>query len=133
MTDQKLIAGLEKTLEAVKEAMALRGDPVDLVPAPTCRLDLGTYRLLAQQASWGKYGEFLSKAVQQVGPLVDDEKIRMTSILVKAHREAGNTQVVRSRIASMELRWVEEVAARCGIRTRAVLESVLYLYTRASA
>jgi len=105
MSDQELVVGLEKAMKAVKEAIALRGGADEMVLAPTCRLDMGTYRLMAHQATWGKYGEYLSKAVQQVRPWLDAEKIRLTSTLVKASRVGGNSQIVRARIRPEDLKW----------------------------
>lgn len=133
MTDRKFVAGLEKAMKVVQESYALRGGTTEMVLAPTCRIDLQTYSLMSNQASWGKYAEYLSSALKRVRPWIDDEKIRMTSTMVKSQRGEGKVHLLRVRISTEDLAWVMDVAKRCELKPRAVLESVLYLYARAVA
>jgi hypothetical protein len=131
MTEDQLRLALERTIRSAEEKSVAPGICSELAPGPVCRLDLETYRLLVTQATWGKYSEYFSEAVRTIGRLVDREKIRVAARVIQATRSGGKVQSTRTRIGVLELKWVEDRGKELDLKPRAVLESVLYLYTRA--
>ncbi len=131
MTEHELRLAIEKTIKSAEEEAVASGLNSELERGPVCRLDLDTYRLLVAQATWGKYSEYFSEAIRTIGRLVDAEKIQMAAKVIQANRSGGKVQTTRTRVGTRELRWIEKMGKELDLKPQAVLESVLYLYTRA--
>lgn len=123
-------SNLEAALGALRRAAEHEVKEENWVRTPALRLDHETFRLLHSHTSEWARRSYLFSAVKQIAPVIDEASIIQLSKVVRSRRSTDGMHFFRTRIDQESVDWAEELARRTRLKLPAVLESVLYLYTR---
>lgn len=103
----------------------------ELVQIPQCSLDLETYELLVGRTGGSGYSKLFTDAVRTMKAIVTGEQLIQVIAIVKAKRSGSNHKALRTKLARVELEWVEKTATSLRTKPCRILEACLFLYLRA--
>ena len=132
MSQEHMREAINQVLMTLSQERGGNPENWEEVRTPDCIIDTESYELLVRRSRSARYPDIFTDAVRSLRPLLTPDQLRQVALAVKAKRSKGRHKCVHSRIEKGEFGWVLEMANLMETKPARVLESILFLYLRAS-